>query len=114
MLNGNWNKPNTDNKKQHIENIKKELFLLENGYWLKTYEKSKSDYPNIILNKKEDPPKFDNVDYFLSEKKEFLIIVNKNDNNVINYNYTKIDIIEGEIQIRINSLKSIIYLFENL
>jgi hypothetical protein len=114
MLNGNWNKPNIDNKKQHIENIKKELFLLENGYWLKTYDKNKSDYPNIVLSKKENPPKFDNVDYFLSEKKEFLIIVNKNDNNVINYNYTKIDIIEGEIQIRINSLKSIIYLFENL
>ena len=35
-----------------------------------------------ILNKKENPPKFDNVDYFLSEKKEFsfskeeLILVN--------------------------------------
>ena len=35
MTNGNWNKSKIENKNEHIQNMKDELFMMKYGYWLK-------------------------------------------------------------------------------
>lgn len=188
MTNGNWNKPKIEEKGKHIQNMKNELFMMKYGYWVKTCDslddlnkeyaikqwklsigfseknyapfeyKSKSKYPDIILQKKEDPPHFDydNIEYYNNTNNgnnngnyEF-IIADMNDNNRICYKHIdyildnhlndhyfdlntpngpyssieivinsdnknyKYNLIKKQFDMKIKSLESMIYLFENM
>ena len=160
MTNGNWNKPKIENKNKHIQNMKNELFMMKYGYWVKTCDslddlnkeyaikqwelsirlsrknyasfeyKSKSKYPDIILQKKEDPPHFDydNIEYDNNTNyNDVFIIADMNDNNRICYKHIdyildnhlndpnyKYNLIKKQFDMKIKSLESMIYLFENM
>ena len=147
----------SNNKDKHIQNMKDKLHIMKYGYWLKIkdnledldreYElkkfkqiekthpkffkyESKSQYPKIILQKFDDLPKFENVNYnsqnFLGE----LTIIDMNNKNTIRYEHSRLEEYRkrgpyGVIQqideeknivsdIKIKSLESMIYLFENM
>ena len=120
MKNGSWNKPITPDKKvmteeekELIQNMKDELFIMENGYWLKVTDEledldyqyelkkfkqiekkhpkefnyvSKSKYPKIIMKELNDPPEFpDNLNSNHLPGHNMLTIRDKTDNNRINY-----------------------------
>lgn len=120
MKNGSWNKPITPDKKvmteeekELIQNMKDELFMMENGYWLKVTDEledldyqyelkkfkqiekkhpkefnyvSKSKYPKIIMKELNDPPEFpNNLNSNHQAGHNILTIVDKIDNNHINY-----------------------------
>ena len=158
MKNGSWNKPITPDKKvmteeekELIQNMKDELFMMENGYWLKVTDEledldyqyelkkfeqlnnnigkfnyvSKSKYPKIIMKELNDPPEFpDNLNSNHQAGHNILTIVDKIDNNHINYmfmNYQQpkhsgeqyiTDAYNEQLKIKIKSLKSIIKMFE--
>ena len=148
----------------HLQNMKDELFMMKYGYWVKASDKlenidrdlefkrfrkekrqhpsqfkyqSKSKYPDIVLQKKDDPPhfNFDNIQYTLRNDK-FPFIIDNNDNNIITYahmpyiidykpnskhNYFDThkggqfmyDLLDKQLESRIRSLEAMIYLFEN-
>ena len=152
-----------NDKEVHIQNMKDELFMMKYGYWIKTKDKldeiyrecelkkfkqlqrghpsqfkyeSKSNYPEIILQKIDEPPKFENADINLSYNS---LTINDNlDGNIIIYTHTKYlidynpsfkhnsgpisndniqlkyNLIDKQLEIKIKSLESMIYLFENL
>ena len=157
MKNNTSDKSKIENKEQHIQNMKDELFMMKYGYWVKKTDKleeldreyelkkfkqiekthpkffkyeSKSQYPKIILQKFDDLPKFENVNYntqnFLGE----LTIIDMNNKNTIRYEHSRLEEYRkrgpyGVIQqideeknivsdIKIKSLESMIYLFENM
>ena len=141
----------------HLQNMKDELFMMKYGYWVKTSDtleeldkkfelkkwrqfqnhiefkyESKSKYPDIVLQKKDNPPhfNFDNIEH--SHNVHRSSIFDKNDNNCITYahisyvidsrpyvgssNLNKIIIdnklIDKQLESRIRTLESMIYLFE--
>ena len=153
MTNGNWNKSKLENKNEHIQNMKDELFMMKYGYWLKIkdeleeldynyeYEKfqklnnyigefnyiSKSKYPKIIIKKLDDPPKF--PDNLINDHQTGycnLMIIDKIDNNSVQYKHMNYQIpnrgtdshtqqaYNEQVNIKIKSLESMIYLFENM
>lgn len=153
MTNGNWNKSKLENKNEHIQNMKDELFMMKNGYWLKIvdelenldkeyeYKKfqklnnyigefnyiSKSKYPKIILKKLDDPPEFpDNLINNHRAGDCNLMIIDKIDNNSVQYKHMNYQIpnqgkdlhtqqgYNEQVNIKIKSLESMIYLFENM
>tara|TARA_Y100000389_G_C17236110_1_gene400651 strand:+ start:51 stop:641 length:591 start_codon:yes stop_codon:yes gene_type:complete len=153
MTNGNWNKSKIENKNEHIQNMKDELFMLKYGYWLKIkdeleeldynyeYKKfqklnnyigefnyiSKSKYPKIIIKKLDDPPKFpDNLINDHQTGHCNLMIIDKIDNNSVQYKHRNLIIpnqgkdlhtqqgYNEQVNIKIKSLESMIYLFENM
>lgn len=113
----------------------------QNNYIEFKYE-SKSKYPDIVLQKNDDPPhfNFDNIEY-LDNQYGSCSIFDKNDNNRINYahisyiidyqpnskhnhmdylniGYSKIepltyDLLDKQLENRIRSLEAMIYLFES-
>jgi len=153
MTNGNWNKSKIENKNEHIQNMKDELFMLKYGYWLKIKDEleeldynyeyknfqklnnyigefnyiSKSKYPKIIIKKLDDPPKFpDNLINDHQTGHCNLMIIDKIDNNSVQYKHMNYQIpnqgkdlhtqqgYNEQVNIKIKSLESMIYLFENM
>ena len=155
MTNGNWNKSKIENKNEHIQNMKDELFMMKNGYWLKIVDKlenldkeyelkkfkqiekrhpkefnyiSKSKYPKIILKKLDDPPEFpDNLNKNNHRPGDCnLMIIDKINNNFVQYKHMNYQIpnqgkdlhtqqgYNEQVNIKIKSLESMIYLFENM
>ncbi len=154
MTNGNWNKSKIENKNEHIQNMKNELFMMKYGYWFKIkdelenldreYElkkfkqlnnihpkyfnyESKSKYPKIIIKKLDDPPEFsDNLINNHQIGYCNLMIKDKKDNNSVQYKHMNYQIPDQgkdlhtqqayneQLNIKIKSLESMIYLFENL
>ncbi len=152
MTNGNWNKSKLENKNEHIQNMKDELFMMKYGYWLKIkdeleeldynyeYKKfqklnnyigdfnyiSKSKYPKIIIKKLDDPPEFpDNLNKNNHRPGDCnLVIKDKIDNNSVQYKHMNYQIpnqgkdshtqqaYNEQVNIKIKSLESMIYLFE--
>ena len=140
----------------HLQNMKDELFMMKYGYWVKASDKLEtvgkkfqylqnkhevqvdfkyqSKYPDIILQKKDDPPhfNFDNIEYHTNPP-DLLHIQDKNDNNTVRYKYIKYitdyrpnigegtlnqiivnnDLVHKQLESRIRSLEAMIYLFEN-
>ena len=155
MTNGNWNKSKIENKNEHIQNMKDELFMMKYGYWLKikdeleelnkekelkkfkqiekrhpkyfNYE-SKSKYPKIIIKKLDDPPEFpDNLNENNHRPGDCnLMIIDKINNNFVQYKHMNYQIpnqgkdlhkqqgYNEQLNIKIKSLESMIYLFENM
>lgn len=154
MTNGNWNKSKIENKNEHIQNMKDELFMMKYGYWLKIkdeseeldynyeYEKfqklnnyigefnyiSKSKYPKIIIKKLDDPPEFpDNLNKNNHRPGDCnLMIIDKINNNFVQYKHMNYQIpnrgtdshtqqaYNEQVNIKIKSLESMIYFFENM
>lgn len=139
---------------EHIQNMKKELFMMKYGYWIKTKDVlenldrehelkkfkyvenkhpkyfnyiSKSEYPKIILKQKNEPP-------FLCPNSNYLSGTCTTDNNNIEYTFMEyqphkqigevyqvlkesrrtvgIETYKEELNIKIKSLESMIYLLE--
>lgn len=155
MTNGNWNKSKIENKNQHIQNMKDELFMMKYGYWLKIVDElenldkeyelkkfkqiekrhpkhfnyeSKSKYPKIIIKKLDDPPEFpDNLNKNNHRPGDCnLMIIDKINNNFVQYKHMNYQIpnqgkdlhtqqaYNEQLNIKIKSLESIIYFFENI
>lgn len=155
MTNGNWNKSKLENKNEHIQNMKDELFMMKYGYWFKISDKleeldreyelkkfkqlnkihpkhfnyiSKSKYPKIIIKKLDDPPKFpDNLIKNNHRPGDCnLMIIDKIDNNSVQYKHMNYQIpnqgkdlhtqqgYNEQVNIKIKSLESMIYFFENM
>ena len=154
MTNGNWNKSKIENKNEHIQNMKDELFMMKYGYWLKIKDEleeldkeyelkkfqklnnyigefnyiSKSKYPKIILKKLDDPPEFpDNLNKNNHQPGDCnLMIIDKINNNFVQYKHMNYQIpnqgkdlhtqqgYNEQVNIKIKSLESMIYLFENM
>jgi len=165
MTNGSWNKKKVSNKEQHIQNMKDELFMMKYGYWVKTKDTledldkeyqlkkyklqlrepqfefkyiSKSKYPDMILQKIDEPLHFNNDNIIIdklvgNQNQNIITIYDKLDGNYILYTYTKyiIDynpeiqvpmeieglykyLIDKQLEIKIKSLESMIFLFENM
>ena len=165
MTNGSWNKKKVSNKEQHIQNMKDELFMMKYGYWVKTkdtledldreYELkkyklqlrepqfefkyiSKSKYPDMILQKIDEPLQFDYENIDINKLGGNQISIHDTlDGNYILYTYTKYiidyqpnskhnggpisreqlykyDLIDKQLEIKIKSLESMIFLFENM
>jgi len=120
VKNDPWNKPIkpdkkviTEEEKELIQNMKDELFMMENGYWLKVTDEledldyqyelkkfkqiekkhpkefnyvSKSKYPKIITKELNDPPEFpNNLNSNHQAGHNILTVRDKTDNNRINY-----------------------------
>lgn len=164
MSNGSWNKKKISNKAQHIQNMKDKLFMMKNGYWIKTQDKkedldreyelkkfkqlqrghpsqfkyvSKSKYPDMILQKIDEPPHFnyDNIlinklggnqlsihdtlygNYILYTYIKYIIDYNpnsKHNTGISSEQLYKYDLVDKQLEIEIKSLESMIYLFENM
>ena len=155
MTNGNWNKSKIENKNEHIQNMKDELYMMKYGYWLKIKDEleeidkeyelkkfkqiekrhpkhfnyiSKSKYPKIILKKLDDPPEFpDNLNKNNHRPGDCnLMIIDKINNNFVQYKHMNYQIpnqgkdlhtqqgYNEQVNIKIKSLESMIYLFENM
>ena len=155
MTNGNWNKSKIENKNEHIQNMKDELFMMKYGYWLKIVDElenldkeyelkkfkqiekrhpkhfnyiSKSKYPKIIIKKLDDPPEFpDNLNKNNHRPGDCnLAIRDKIDNNSVQYIHMNYQLpnqgkdlhkqqgYNEQLNIKIKSLESMIYLFENM
>ena len=154
MKNGTWNKPKVENKNEHIQNMKDELFMMKYGYWVKIKDdfddlnkqfaykewelsnpfnnvpfeyKSKSKYPDIILQKKDNPPVVDNVLYIGYVHIDYILDTNidpsygdySNIDNILNEakeynNNKKYNLIKKQFDMKIKSFESMIYLFENM
>ncbi len=163
MTNGSWNKKNSD-KEKHIQNMKDKLHMMKYGYWIKTTDTiedldreyqlkkfkqlqrghpsqfkyiSKSNYPEIILQKNDEPPYFnyDNININKDQNQNIITIYDTLDGNRIVYTHTKYiidyrpnlkhnsgiinqeqlykyNLIDKQLEIEIKSLESMIYLFE--
>jgi hypothetical protein len=118
--------------------IKDELEELDYNYEYKKFQKlnnyigefnyiSKSKYPKIIIKKLDDPPEFsDNLinDHQIGHCN--LMIIDKIDNNSVQYKHMNYQIpnqgkdlhtqqgYNEQVNIKIKSLESMIYLFENM
>lgn len=171
MTNGSWNKKKVSNKEQHIQNMKDELFMMKYGYWVKTQDMkedldreyelkkyklqlrepqfefkyiSKSKYPDMILQKIDEPLHFNNDNIIIdklvgNQNQNIITIYDKLDGNGIVYTHTKyiIDyqpdsnpnseiqvpkeieglytyLIDKQLETKIKSLESMIFLFENM
>lgn len=155
MTNGNWNKSKLENKNEHIQNMKDELFMMKYGYWLKIVDElenldkeyelkkfkqiekrhpkefnyiSKSKYPKIIIKKLDDHPEFpDNLNKNNHQPGDCnLMIIDKINNNFVQYKHMNYQIpnqgkdlhiqqgYNEQVNIKIKSLESMIYLFENM
>ena len=162
LKNDSWNKPikpdkkkMSEEEKELIQNMKDELFMMENGYWLKVTDEledldyeyelkkfkqiekkhpkhfnyiSKSKYPKIIIKKLDDPPEFpDNLNKNNHRPGDCnLMIIDKINNNFIQYKHMNYQIpnrgtdshtqqaYNEQVNIKIKSLESMIYLFENM
>jgi hypothetical protein len=155
MTNGNWNKSKLENKNEHIQNMKDELFMMKYGYWLKIKDEleeidkeyelkkfqkiekrhpkefnyiSKSKYPKIIIKKLDDPPEFpDNLNKNNHRPGDCnLMIIDEINNNFVQYKHMNYQIpnrgtdshtqqaYNEQVNIKIKSLESMIYLFENM
>ena len=100
---------------------------------------SKSKYPNMILQNIDEPPHFDYDDIIINnqEGQSYISIYEKNNKNLITYQHTKYiidyhpnskhnggpisteqlykyDLIDKQQELKIKSLESMIYLFENM
>ena len=118
--------------------IKDELEELDYNYEYKKFQKlnnyigefnyiSKSKYPKIIIKKLDDPPKFpDNLINDHQTGHCNLMIIDKIDNNSVQYKHRNLIIpnqgkdlhtqqgYNEQVNIKIKSLESMIYLFENM
>ena len=127
------------NKEYAIKQWKLSIIGLSEKNYPSFEYKSKSKYPDIILQKKEDLPHFDydNIEYDNNTNNgnnngnyEF-IIADMNDNNRICYKHIdyilddyildnhvnddyKYNLIKKQFDMKIKSLESMIYLFENM
>ena len=156
---------NYDLNKEHIQNMKDELYMMKYGYWIKTKDRledldreyefqkfkliqrdqqfkfkyiSKSKYPEIILQKIDGPINFNNDNIKMNALGGNQISI-RDKNNYILYTYTKYiidyspisnhnsglysiskdklsrcDLIDKQLEIKIKSLESMIYMFENM
>lgn len=124
--------------KDILEDLDKDYQLkkfkqLQRGHPSQFKYTSSSNYPKIILQKNDDPPNFNNVDTSINNN--IFTIHDKLDGNTIIYKHVKyihdyqpktkhnsenIDneqlygLIDGQLEIEIKSLESMIYLFENI
>ena len=113
----------------HLQNLKDELSILKNGYWVKIADNTniinnkdicniKSKYPEIIVQEKNIPPKFNyeniKIEKINSPNNEinaysiidYIIKYNNNKNKL------KYKLIKTQLESKIRSLEAMIYLFE--